>query len=264
MPQASILAWLSNKSTSVPEATCTKAESAHSNFTSAQPTRPLSSQQDSSHTNIFSATTATTSTPSQPFIGSARPLPANVELRTCTKTDIPHLKRLNSLLLPLPYPDSFYREITEDPTTSNLTLLAFWHDDPAKISTPEETKGRLVGAISCRILPRPSAPLFPNTPSTEVEKRMLYLSTLVVLSPFRQHGIATRMLDIVTRRAISAYGVASIGAHVWEANAEAREWYAKRGFVELRREEGYYRRLEPRGAAVVVERRVSVMDLVGD
>lgn len=54
-----------------------------------------------------------------------------------------------------------------------------------------------------------------------------------------------------------------IYAHVWEANEEALEWYLKRGF-EVGGEvvEGYYRKLRPSGARVVM-RRVWVGDWVG-
>lgn len=91
---------------------------------------------------------------------------------------------------------------------------------------------------------------------------MLYLSTLVLLSPYRAHGIATRMLDVLTKRAAHDYGVTSVGAHVWESNMDGLEWYRKRGFQEVAREYDYYRRLKPSGA-VVVQRDVGVMDLVG-
>lgn len=92
---------------------------------------------------------------------------------------------------------------------------------------------------------------------------MLYLSTLVLLSPYRGHGIAARMLDVMVRRAVNDHGVSSVGAHVWEANEEGLSWYRKRGFKELRREEGYYRRLDPQGALVMVK-DVGVMDLLPD
>ena len=93
---------------------------------------------------------------------------------------------------------------------------------------------------------------------------MLYLSTLVLLSPYRGRGIAARMLEIMLKRAVREYGVTSVGAHVWEANVDGLEWYRKRGFREFAREEGYYRKLKPQGA-VVVQRVVSVMDfIVGD
>lgn len=90
---------------------------------------------------------------------------------------------------------------------------------------------------------------------------MLYLSTLVLLSPYRQHGIATHLLRALTQRAVHDYGVTRVGAHVWEANADALEWYRKRGFQETRRDSGYYRRLNPQ-TAIIVERKVGVTDLL--
>lgn len=192
------------------------------------------------------------------FYGPQKLLPANVEFRACTKEDIPQLKHLTGLLLPIPYPESFYREIITDPLTNSITLLAVWHDDPAMKA---KQKGRLVGAIRCRLL----AQIPGSIPIEEksYNKPMLYLSTLVLLSPYRSHGIASHMLQTLTRNAVEDYGVASVGAHVWEANTDALEWYRKRGFFEVGQEMGYYRRLNPQGA-VVMQRKVSVMDLTGN
>lgn len=91
---------------------------------------------------------------------------------------------------------------------------------------------------------------------------MLYLSTLVLLSPYRGYGIAAKLLDVVVRRAVDDYGIGSVGAHVWEANEEGLAWYRKRGFKEVGREQGYYRKLNPQGA-VVMMKDVGVMDLLG-
>jgi ribosomal protein S18 acetylase RimI-like enzyme len=90
---------------------------------------------------------------------------------------------------------------------------------------------------------------------------MLYLSTLMTLSPYRRHGVAIHLLREMTCRAVDNYGVCSVGAHVWEANVDALEWYRKRGFREVGRESDYYRRLDP-STAIVVQRDVGVMDLV--
>jgi ribosomal protein S18 acetylase RimI-like enzyme len=186
-----------------------------------------------------------------------RALPPNFEIRSCTKDDITNLKRLTGLLIPIPYPEKFYREIVEDPATSNITLVAVWHDNPSAVG---KEKGLLVGAIRCRLLAYPPT---PNTsPTLTKEGPMLYLSTLALLSPYRTHGIATHMLNMLTKRAVRDYGITSVGAHVWEANLEGLEWYRKRGFREVGREEGYYRRLKPT-TAIVMQRQVGVMDLVG-
>ncbi|KAK4569679.1 hypothetical protein LTR86_003444 [Recurvomyces mirabilis] len=168
--------------------------------------------------------TVTPSTTGKPWTVPSPHLPPNVEIRACTKSDIPALKRLNSVLLPLPYPDSFYHAITADPVTNNLTLLALWHDDPANSG---KEKGRLVGVIRCRLL--------PETPHS------------------------SKLGDVV--RAVDAHDITSVGAHVWEANGEGLEWYAKRGFTVVGAEANYYRKLDPSGA-VVVQREVRVTDLL--
>jgi ribosomal protein S18 acetylase RimI-like enzyme len=186
-----------------------------------------------------------------------RPLPPNVELRACTKHDIPHLKRLTSLLLPIPYADKFFKETIDDPVTASITLLAVWHDDP---SLSGSEKGRLVGAIRCRLLA--SSTISHASHDNDADAPMLYLSTLVLLSPYRQHGIATHLLRTLTRRAVHDYGVRRIGAHVWEANSDALAWYRKRGFREIGRDPAYYRRLHPQ-TAIILERKVGVTDLLG-
>lgn len=190
-------------------------------------------------------------------ISNKRTFFLNVELRACLKNDIPRLKRLNSLLLPIPYPESFYREIIEDSLISNITLVAMWHDGADAAS---KQGGHLIGAIRCRLFAHPPSPA-PNS-WQENKGPMLYLSTLVLHSPYRSLGIATRMLEILTKRAVDAYGVTSVGAHVWEANAEGLNWYRRRGFREVGKEEGYYRRLKPSGA-VVMQKDLGVLDLMG-
>lgn len=180
-------------------------------------------------------------------------LPSNVEFRRCTRDDIPRLRRLTSLLLPIPYPDSFFREIIEDEVTNSITLLAFWYD-AAESSTSD--KGTLVGAIRCRLLARPPGHVQPAK-----DGPMLYLSTLALLSPYRHHGIAMQLLDRVVRVAVRDYDITSLGAHVWESNEEGLSWYRKRGFKQVSIEPEYYRRLKP-SSAVVMQKNLSTLDLV--
>jgi N-alpha-acetyltransferase 50 len=252
MPQSSITDWLSRSAAPNVQ----KPAPVRDNHGNSIPKQDTSGEQQDER--LSNATEKSTESDRAAAMKTKSSLIPNVELRACTKDDILHFKRLNSLLLPIPYPESFYREIMEDPLANNITLVAVWHDDPQAAG---KEKGRLIGAIRCRIFDQP--PSSARTGSSRKDGSMLYLSTLVLLSPYRSYGIATRMLDIMIKRAVREHKITSVGAHVWEANEEGLEWYRKRGFREVGREEGYYRRLKP-STAWVMQRDVSVLDLLND
>lgn len=263
MPQGSLLGWLkpqspltSAESLSVAQVDssqgCVRLESVQPGTSSASDT-VLSTNESSCKD---SSERARSIFPVVSEVRTQRSLPPNVALCACTQEDIPRLKQLNSLLLPIPYPEKFYRDIIDDPLTNELTLLAVWHDDPPSAG---HEKGRLVGAIRCRLLNQ--APAQNQSCQARKDGPMLYLSTLVLLSPYRRHGVASRLLEVMIKRAVEDYGATSVGAHVWEANEDALVWYRKRGFREITTEKDYYRRLDPRGA-VVMQRDIRVLDLV--
>ncbi|KAM0700609.1 hypothetical protein Q7P35_012330 [Cladosporium inversicolor] len=255
MPQSSLMKWL-NKPATVAESPSAPLppnipEAAKADDIETPPTPPADGEQHDK-------------TREQPpvdapkfFLHGSKPsLPPNVEIRGPTKEDMPSFKKLNSILLPIPYPESFYKEILAEPVDRSITLMALWHDDPSNIG---KVKGRLVGAIRCRLFTKPPG---NSASKARVDGPMLYLSTLVLLSPYRSYGIAAQMLDCLVRSAVDDYGITSVGAHVWVANEEGLQWYRKRGFREVSQEVGYYRRLNPQDAVVML-RDVGVMDLAG-
>jgi ribosomal protein S18 acetylase RimI-like enzyme len=265
MPQTSLTAWLRKPKamTDAPATTQAKPPAAAGPVARDDISAFTPALQQQQHT--APAPPPSSTPPPPPNFSNLRPLAPNVELTPLTPALVPALKRLNSLL-PVAYPPSFYDESIADATISSITLLALWHDEPHTTSTttapapeaaaePEsdpETKttppALVAAAIRCRLAPSPNP--------------TLYISTLCVLPSHRHHGLAAHLLARVTAVAITQHGVGGVTAHVWEANADAREWYAKRGFREEAREEAYYRKLRPAGA-VVVRRGVGVRDLVG-
>lgn len=255
MPQSSLMTWLGKPAAVAepPPAPLPSKVPEVTTFVSDVPTSPSTDESQHSKENRGDVPTQATGSF---LIGSKPLLPPNVELRGPTKEDMPAFKKLNSILLPIPYPESFYKEILAEEVDRSITLMALWHDSPSDIG---KVKGRLVGAIRCRLFAKPPG----NSASrARVEGPMLYLSTLVLLSPYRGYGIAAHMLDNLIRSAVDDYGVTSVGAHVWVANEEGLQWYRKRGFKEVNREMGYYRRLNPQDAVVML-RDVGVMDLAG-
>lgn len=69
------------------------------------------------------------------------------------------------------------------------------------------------------------------------------------------------LLQAIVKKAVELHGVRSVTAHVWEANEEGMEWYKKRNFDIVGKEEGYYRKLRPQGA-FLVQKWIGVGDLL--
>ncbi|KAH8730547.1 hypothetical protein GQ44DRAFT_448327 [Phaeosphaeriaceae sp. PMI808] len=220
------------------------------------PSRPKSKKSPrSSQTTTPAATSRVptpvslpTQKPALPQLFALRPLPPNVELTTLTEELLSAYKRLNALTLPVAYPESFYKETMTEPHLS-ITLVALWHSLPITHADNADRSSdplRLVGAIRCRLLP----------------SSQLYISTIGILAPYRSHGIAMHLLQAVVKKSVDLHRVTSITAHVWEANEEGLEWYKKRNFETLEKEEAYYRKLRPQGA-FLLKKWIGVGDLLG-
>jgi ribosomal protein S18 acetylase RimI-like enzyme len=165
------------------------------------------------------------------------------------------LRRINSLLLPIHYPDSFYHKaLTPDhPISFSRTIL--WTS-----TSPSETK--VIGGIICRLDPALSPLSTPQTPQFIEGTHDIYIQSLALLSPYRSKGLAAEVLQEIIEAAIgqNEIRIASLYAHVWTENEDALTWYGARGF---KREEpvlyGYYRRLNP-DTAWVLRRRLMPTD----
>jgi len=180
---------------------------------------------------------------------------------------VSQLQKINSVLLPIPYPKAFYDEIVSDHVTASITLIAVWNDN--------RVSDKVIGGIRCRLLNHNAKTPLTNSSTSasqavlsrlhdsltsftsldfdgEIDNgksngdndSILYISTLALLSPYRGMGIATSLLEMVCNRAKELYAVNRVGAHVWSENEEALKWYSQRQFQVLKCEEGYYKRLQ--------------------
>lgn len=185
---------------------------------------------------------------------------ANVRIETCTQTHLKSFRRLLALLLPIPYPDSFYRQTVEDTVIASLTRIALW-DETSRLSrvagpgVKPTSHTQLVAAIRCRIIE-------DDQRSADEQASILYISALATLSAFRERGLASRLLRDVTTTAVNDYGARAVMAHVWDQNDEALAWYKGRGFTVVGKEDHYYRRLAPHTTALVIRREVQPSDLL--
>jgi len=179
-------------------------------------------------------------------IQQIRSLPPQVQIHPITPDTVKSYRRLTTLLLPIRYPDKFYKESVANTTGSTLARVALWDDTPTSSTTLSRklASSRVVGGIQCR---------FDVVLSGPPGEFQLYIQTIALLSPFRKLGIATCLLDSIIASIVEHHDrTTAIYAHVWEANFEALEWYERRGFAaEGDIVKDYYRRLKPSGARVV-------------
>ncbi|KAF8449936.1 hypothetical protein BGX38DRAFT_517758 [Terfezia claveryi] len=164
-----------------------------------------------------------------------------------TPAHLASLKRLNSLLLPVNYPELFYHEILTDADAAAVSRLSWWSHI-------------CVGGIRGKVEDIDSEGRSSGGSEAEGGKRKVrvYIMTLGVLSPFRGVGVGGKLMEWLLNGGDGRgkdgreWEVVEVYAHVWEANDEALEWYRRRGFVVGEDVvHGYYRKLRPNGAKVV-------------
>ncbi|KAK4145033.1 uncharacterized protein C8A04DRAFT_10959 [Dichotomopilus funicola] len=194
-------------------------------------------------------------------------LPSGATVVPLAEHHIPALRRINSLLLPVAYPDSFYAKAL-DPAVSGLFSRAIlWQDSAA--DTP-----KVIGGLICRIEPNPyldsqgqalahpAALLHPQKSPVvpaDTPYHAIYIQSLTLLSPYRSLGLAAAALEHIIATAVllpaagSNVDARTVYAHVWTENEEGLRWYESRGFTREGAEpvKGYYFKLRPDTAWVV-------------
>ncbi|EPE26455.1 Acyl-CoA N-acyltransferases (Nat) [Glarea lozoyensis ATCC 20868] len=201
--------------------------------------------------------------PNQNVLPKATPkatLPPQAAISRIQEAHIQPLRRINSLLLPINYPDSFYHSILAPSPNPSFSRVITW-TDPAN---PAEAK--VVGGIVCRLDPTPASDFTPSNPKYVPGSYDLYIQSLALLSPYRGKGLAAAVLEDVIASAASTnvehpdLRVAELYAHVWSENTEAAEWYTNNGFArDLGVLHGYYRKLKP-DTAWIFRRKVLASD----
>ncbi|KAK3996477.1 hypothetical protein QBC44DRAFT_148963 [Cladorrhinum sp. PSN332] len=205
--------------------------------------------------------------PQIPVLPSPPSLPSGATIVPLAEHHIPALRRINSLLLPVAYPDSFYAKILEPLVSGLFSRAILWQDTPS--DTP-----KVIGGLVCRLEPnlfldaRTGQPIPSRPPSTKPEPQAaaittpyhsIYIQSLTLLSPYRSLGLAAAALDhIIASAALLPEAGASIDArtiyaHVWTENEDGLRWYESRGFTRHGAEpvKGYYFKLRPDTAWVV-------------
>ncbi|KAK3310969.1 uncharacterized protein B0T15DRAFT_520004 [Chaetomium strumarium] len=201
-----------------------------------------------------------------PVLPSPPSLPSGATIVPLAEQHISALRRINSLLLPVPYPDSFYTKALEPLASGLFSRAILWQDsdaDPPKV----------VGGLICRLepnlfvdpqghpLPQSNPPSVPHNTANfafDTPYHAIYIQSLVLLSPYRSLGLAAAALEhIIASAALlpaagSSIDARTIYAHVWTENEEGLKWYEARGFSrDAEPVKGYYFKLRPDTAWVV-------------
>ncbi|KAK0109852.1 hypothetical protein ONS95_002522 [Cadophora gregata] len=235
-----------------PGSAVTKLPASNSSHITSQTPPTLTPPVSSNTSNPTSSPTSISTKPST--------LPSQATISPIQQPHIQPLRRINALLLPISYPDSFYHKIlAPDPPTPSpprgFSRTILWTDP-----TSQETK--VVGGVVCRVDPALSSSSTAQQPIYTPDAHDIYIQSLCLLSPYRGKGLVAAVLDEVIEAAVKQdeLRIESLYAHVWTQNEEALDWYAARGF---RREEpvlhGYYRRLNP-DTAYIFRRRLVPSD----
>jgi ribosomal protein S18 acetylase RimI-like enzyme len=167
-------------------------------------------------------------------------LPSQAAIRPVTAQDTNALRRINALLLPVGYPDTFYQRAVDPAASGPFSRVITW-------AHPGE-EPKVVGGIVCRVEPA------MNVAAAGQVSQTLYIQSLCLLSPYRSKGLVNAALESIIATAASSpkLAVKTVSAHVWTENEEGILWYEHRGF---KREQppirGYYIKLRPDSAWLV-------------
>ncbi|KAK1975887.1 hypothetical protein LZ30DRAFT_332202 [Colletotrichum cereale] len=176
----------------------------------------------------------------------------NAAIRPVDDHDLQPLRRINSLLLPVAYPETFYAAALTGPLSRVIT----WSDPSAP------GVEQVVGGVVSRVEPSPFPPASPGASP----EHALYIQSLGLLSPYRSYGLATATIDhlVAAAAALSPeINLRHIYAHVWTDNEEGMHWYTARGFERYGEPLlGYYAKLRP-DSAWIVRRNVGPLSIGG-
>ena len=154
---------------------------------------------------------------------SEQRVPLKIVLGDVTDKNIQQLRLLNAAILPVRYQEKFYESILKQPPA--FVRSASYNDV-------------VIAAVACRKEPRSEE---------EGGGSKLYIMTLGVLAPYREHGVGTQLIQYVLKllKSPTCNDVKEVFAHVHTENETAVDFYKKYGFQVTATIPNYYKGIEP-------------------
>ncbi|KAF9159398.1 N-alpha-acetyltransferase 50 [Actinomortierella ambigua] len=137
-----------------------------------------------------------------------------IALGDINPNNLGQLKRINTVIFPINYQPSFYKDVLE---VGEFAKIAYFNDV-------------CVAAVCCRKDPTPEA----------TAPHDLYIATLGVLAPYRRLGLGTALLEHILEHAAEDKKIGKVYLHVQTTNEEALAFYKKHGFEQKEKVANYY------------------------
>ncbi|KAI9003578.1 acyl-CoA N-acyltransferase [Gaertneriomyces semiglobifer] len=169
----------------------------------------------------------------------------SVVLQTINYDNICYLRQINSLVFPVKYADSFYRDVLGK-HPPELSWLAYHSNTP-------------VGAICCRkeeLVEPPNPTLNSPSPKSAGAPLRIYIMTVGVLTNYRRYRIGSMLLEHIEGQARADERVQHICLHVQTTNTAAIQFYERHGFTSWALCRDYYKHnkgVEPPHALFLVK-----------
>jgi len=157
--------------------------------------------------------------------GSAKSSP-RVTFAPITPNNLGTVRKLNSVLFPIKYSEKFYKDILL-PEAEEFCQLVYYNDIP-------------VGTICCRL-------------ESKDDQNHLYLMTMGILAPYRSRKLGSQSLELVLAAAATHIKpkIDKIYLHVQVSNQDAKKFYERHGFNEVKIHKDYYKKIVPHDAWVL-------------
>jgi len=152
--------------------------------------------------------------------------PPRVTFAPITPNNLGTVRKLNSVLFPIKYSEKFYSDILL-PEVEEFCQLVYYNDIP-------------VGTICCRL-------------ENKEDQNILYLMTMGILAPYRSRTLGSQSLELVLAAAATHIKpkIDKIYLHVQVSNDDAKKFYERHGFVEVKIHKDYYKKIAPHDAWVL-------------
>ncbi|KAF8200690.1 acyl-CoA N-acyltransferase [Pholiota molesta] len=143
-----------------------------------------------------------------------------------TSNNLGTVRKLNSVLFPIKYSEKFYSDILL-PEVEEFCQLVYYNDIP-------------VGTICCRL-------------ENKDDQNILYLMTMGILAPYRSRTLGSQSLELVLAAAATHIKpkIDKIYLHVQVSNDDAKRFYERHGFSEVKIHKDYYKKIAPHDAWVL-------------